>query len=280
MIGMNSLGKNGRFGNSMFQYASLVGIAKNCKFDYVIPDHSNGYDWEGRNHHQLQHCFKMKNLSERFGEICGDIVELNQYHFCQDLFNECPDNVSLHGHFESYKYFENAENEIRMDFDFKDHIKEESLKFHKNNKLDNPICIIVRRGDFLNFQNCHPVCSEKYYSECIFKFSLDRQFVIVSDDINWCKSNKIFSGSNFFFIDSCLDGIHKGHFDMSVSSLCSDFIISNSTFAWWCAWLGLNGNKKVYYPYPWFGDTYKNFDTKDLFPENFVKIKREIEYVR
>ena len=28
-IGMNNLGKNGRLGNQMFQYAALVGIAKN-----------------------------------------------------------------------------------------------------------------------------------------------------------------------------------------------------------------------------------------------------------
>ena len=40
MIGMNALGSNGRLGNQMFQYASLVGIAKNLGYDYCIPDHS------------------------------------------------------------------------------------------------------------------------------------------------------------------------------------------------------------------------------------------------
>ena len=39
-IGMNNLGKNGRMGNQMFQYAALVGIAKQCGFDFRIPDHS------------------------------------------------------------------------------------------------------------------------------------------------------------------------------------------------------------------------------------------------
>ena len=29
MIGFDRLGKNGRFGNQMFQYAALKGIAKN-----------------------------------------------------------------------------------------------------------------------------------------------------------------------------------------------------------------------------------------------------------
>ena len=40
-IGMNNLGRNGRLGNQMFQYAALVGIAKQCGFDFRIPDHSD-----------------------------------------------------------------------------------------------------------------------------------------------------------------------------------------------------------------------------------------------
>ena len=37
MIGMNQLGQKGRLGNQMFQYAALVGIAKNRGFDFCIP---------------------------------------------------------------------------------------------------------------------------------------------------------------------------------------------------------------------------------------------------
>ena len=36
MIGMNALGQNGRLGNQMFQYAALVGIAKNLNYDYCL----------------------------------------------------------------------------------------------------------------------------------------------------------------------------------------------------------------------------------------------------
>ena len=40
MLGMNALGQNGRLGNQMFQFAALVGIAKNMGYEYCIPDHS------------------------------------------------------------------------------------------------------------------------------------------------------------------------------------------------------------------------------------------------
>lgn len=273
---MNSLGKNGRFGNSMFQYAAIVGISKNCGFDYIIPDHSGGYDWEGRNHHQLQHCFNMTNLGNRFGYIDGDTVELNQYHFCKELFDECPDNITLHGHFESYKYFQNVEQELRLDFTFKDFILESCNRFYEKNNIKNAISIIIRRGDFLNFQDCHPVCNIEYYKKCISKFNSDRQFVIISDDIDWCKSQELFFGNNFFFVNMNEFNVPKAHYDMCISSFCDDFIISNSTFAWWCSWLSKNKNKKVYSPVPWFGNNYSNWNTDDLYPNYFIKIFRNI----
>ena len=38
MIGHNHLGKNGRFGNQMFQYAVTRGIAAKHNYDWCIPD--------------------------------------------------------------------------------------------------------------------------------------------------------------------------------------------------------------------------------------------------
>ena len=37
MLSFNKLGKSGRLGNQMFQYAALRGIAANRGFDWVVP---------------------------------------------------------------------------------------------------------------------------------------------------------------------------------------------------------------------------------------------------
>ena len=70
----------------------------------------------------------------------------------------------------------------------------------------------------------------------------DRQYVITSDDIEWCKS--IFVGNNFIFNNVIPDGFYKPHFDFAIATLCDDFICANSTFSWWAAWLGGKKIKK------------------------------------
>jgi hypothetical protein len=283
MIGMNLLGKNGRLGNQMFQYASLVGISKNRNFDYCIPDHSKYNlleefeDKNGRSlHHQIQKFFKLSNLNGRFGCIDGDTIDVHQHHFCEELFEECPDNVTLSGYFESYYYFENVEKELRLDFEFKDDLLEESEKFLTKKNLKNPVFISVRRGDFLLYPDCHPVCDEKYYLDCIELIGKDRQFLIASDDIEWCKNQELFKKNNFSFIDCTPKNILKSGFDICLGSLCDDFIIANSTFSWWASWLGKNKNKKVFIPDPWFGVKYKNLITDGYYPDYTIKVTRSI----
>ena len=278
---MNRLGNKGRLGNQMFQYASLVGIAKHLNYDHCIPNHSN-VDFFHQNingttvtvNHQLQHLFKLNHLNGRFGIVDGYEIDVHQHEFCEELFNECPDNSTLYGHFESYKYFQNAENEVRSDYTFKDDLLEVSKKFHEDNKLNLPVCITVRRGDFIKFQDHHSPCTEEYYFDCIKTLGVDRQYLIVSDDIEWCK--KIFIGSNYSFVDIEKEEIRKAHLDMCIGSLCSDFIIANSTFSWWIAFLGIGKNKKVFMPDPWFGYLLKDLDPSGYYPPGTNIVKRNI----
>ncbi len=41
MLGFNALGRMGRLGNQMFQYAALKGIARNIGADVTIPYHQD-----------------------------------------------------------------------------------------------------------------------------------------------------------------------------------------------------------------------------------------------
>ena len=54
-------------------------------------------------------------------------------------------------------------------------------------------------------------------------------------------------------------------------SLCHHNIIANSTFSWWGAYFNSNPEKVDCYPSTWFGAKC-NHSSRDLFPDNWVKI--------
>ena len=57
-------------------------------------------------------------------------------------------------------------------------------------------------------------------------------------------------------------------------SLCRDFIIANSTFSWWGAWLSKSMNKVVCAPDPnkWFGPNNAHLDASDIMLEDWTVI--------
>ena len=107
----------------------------------------------------------------------------------------------------------------------------------------------------------------KYYEEALNQFDSDRQVIIFSDDTDWCKQQPLFEGDRFLV---CEGG--GPYTDLYMMSKCDDFIIANSTFSWWGAWLSHNEDKLVIYPDRWFGPNNIDKSTADLFPPEWRMI--------
>ena len=96
------------------------------------------------------------------------------------------------------------------------------------------------------------------------KFDKDRNVIIFSDDPQWCHQQDLFSNDRFLISEN--DHL----LDLAMMRLCSDFIIANSSFSWWGAWMSTNKDKKVIAPKNWFGPPLdKQIDTKDLYCEGW-----------
>lgn len=267
-----TIGTNGRFGNQMFQYASLMGIAdkQNCLYgiDYTMGNNIPWYDFTD-DEHINKHTFVLSKAFQLSALHCRErykmIHEGDHFHFNQELFHT-GDDVHLHGYFQTEKYFKHIESTIRSEFTFRPDIvraAELYLKDKRNHKL---VSIHVRRGDYVNLIH-HGTCDLSYYTQAISHFLDDSyNFIVFSDDIEWAKST--FEGSGNFYISE-----NKNQFlDMCLMTLCDHNIIANSTFSWWGAWLNQSPNKKVVAPSKWFGGPNLKLNTKDLYVPGWIVI--------
>jgi len=273
MIGFNYLGKMGQLGNQMFQYASLRGIAKNRGYNFCIPYHREVFQDSLGNKLRIElfDPFVMSNITQlnvQFIDQDRPTVSEDGFHFNEKIFNECPDWVNLQGYFQTEKYFKHIEDEIRQDFTFKNEIS--LLCKHRMSEVDKPIALHIRRGDFLINSNNHTNLTLDYYDAALKKFDDDRTVIIFSDDSQWCKEQSLFSSDRFLVSEG-----NDSYTDLCLMSLCTDFIIANSTFSWWGAWLSRSVDKVVCSPNPqdWFGPNNKHLDTSDLIPESWTIIK-------
>ena len=282
MIGFDHIGTIGRFGNQMFQYAALKGIAANRGFEYTIPPEHPQLQIDN---YGLLEAFDLSSNNIGFTQY-ETVVQEKHFHFDEQLFNECPDNGNIYGFFQSEKYFKHIEKEIRKDFTFKDNWLEPCKDF-RSQMGEEVIFLHVRRGDpnladkrgfkwaYVNLQSQHPVQPLEYYEKALSEFDDNLPVVVFSDSIEWCKEQEIFKGDRFMFSepeDKHSDGALVPYLDLCLMSLCDHAIIANSSMSWWGAWLIKNQNKKVIAPSMWFGSDYADKDTKDLYCKDWVVI--------
>jgi len=269
MIGFNALGRMGRLANQMFQYASLKGIARNVGADIIVPYYRDAVD-DGIGNKLRSELFDSFNPNVNIGLLNNGnapVVQERFFHFDEELFKLCPDHVSLHGFFQSEKYFKHIETEIRQDFEFNDDLLIPCKEMIES--VENPISLHIRRTDYVTNSGNHHNLSLKYYEDSLSHFESDRNVIVFSDDPKWCNEQELFSEDRFLISENTDNRV-----DLCLMTLCSDFIIANSSYSWWGAWLSSNKDKKVIAPVEWFGkEGYtKDHDTKDLIPNEWTRI--------
>lgn len=250
MITFSKLGSKGNLGNQMFEIASTIGIAENNKQDYFFPVWKYATFFENPLPVREKDNFYKDIKEERFKYYEWNLGE---------------GNYDIEGWLQSEKYFDR--NRTKEIFEFKKDFKQELLKQNQDLFSKKTILISVRRGDFIR----HPYYFQltfKYYFLALIKNFPDwknRNLIFTSDDISYCEYH--FSGlKNTFFLKN-LSAVEQ----LALGSECDDFVISNSTFSWWMAWLGEKENTKIIRPIQNFSDAFaKQEDDSDYFPSRWI----------
>ncbi len=171
-----------------------------------------------------------------------------------------PHEAFFEGWFQSEDYFSFIRQELLSELS----LKLPSRRYSELSEIierENAVLIHLRHGDRLSDHQkaiFGYLADTDYYEKGIqeIKDKVENPFfVLISDDKDALKSKivpKLPKEANFLILS---DEHLKDYEEMLVASKCKHFIIVNSSFSWWCAWLGEKDNSLIISPKDWYAQT-------------------------
>lgn len=256
---MNAVVKlQGGLGNQMFQYAFGKNISNITNRKLIL-------DLSFLNQRDLSPDFIYRNYDLDIFDL-GELSVVDSYDKDRYLISENfdPDSTAesinslikeitertdetiyLDGYWASPQYFN------KIDFNFKKECLVQSKNLLYDIQNTNSVMLNIRRTDFLS-NDFHGTYGKEYILRGVDKLKselTDLSFFIFSDDVEWCENN-LSDIPNSLIVNHDHKG-DKFYNYLFLMSQCKHFIIPNSTFAWWAAYLSKSENKKVLYPEIW-----------------------------
>lgn len=185
-------------------------------------------------------------------------------------------NYFLYSQFENAEYYKGEQSLLYNEF-VPDIIPRNDEMYNEILNSES-VCITIRRGDFLSTENINSFfqCGTKYFDESIriIKEKINNPtFFFFSDDIIFAEeyANSILDSKDKYYIENEGNSIYE---KIRLMTTCKHFVISNSTFSWWCQYLGRHSEKLVVGPKHWhFHSLDKRYDL--LVQDTWLKINNE-----
>jgi len=241
--------------NQFFQVAAAYAYARKHGYSFAINYDCGWYSMSTKG---------MREPLEYRDTVYSNLPETNilpeniytQPSFSYSEISPTDGDLSLSGYFQTEKYF----------YDYRDEIKElfcfDSAHDCSHLVGDNTVGIHIRRGDYTTIPTVLGILDEGYYARAIKEIGDYDNIVICTDDPDWAyeRFGSLCQISNF---SSEID-------DLNLLSQCKKVIMSNSSFSWWGAYLGVD-KEKVIAPSKWFGpDGYQDYE--DIYLKDWNRI--------
>jgi hypothetical protein len=197
--------------------------------------------------------------------------ETRFYHYDPDVLAQAsppgPPVIVLRGFWQAVRYLQECRDVLRA----------EILPRHRytNRMLERvdrrrTVAVHVRRGDYLNsiFRNC----PFEYYRAALERMNaaVSRPtFLLFSDDRAWL--DRAFRGTFGALLPDAITMDNRSDIDNFFDMLlyCGHFIIANSTFSWWPAYLASTPGSIVIAPDRWFENP--EWDA-ELYPPGWIRL--------
>lgn len=239
----------GRLGNLMFQLAACYAHG----LRYRIPIH---VEW-GRNEDTRIFQYILGDLANIFPE-CGPTRKLAYFepHFAYLPIPEMAQRGVIKGYFQSFKYFDDFEDEIfRLYSPFI--VPKES----------NTLGICIRRGDYKKLSHEFNLMGIDWLRQALSQFDIrNKKLVLFSDEPKEALSML----QQALNVDNLSVTTYDGGavIQMQKITMMENLIISASSFHWWGAYLGRC--EKVVAPAKWFVG--RIADYQDIYLPHWIRI--------
>lgn len=282
----------GGIGNQMFQYALKMKLDSNLnqkgKIDtrfYQKSSVHNGFElnkvfgiqaatYDGPVRSLADQFPLFYKMCFRFGirslKTAHHLIEIRTC-FRPDVLTLHEKDVYIDGYWQSEEYFQDIEDKVRRAFQFSAFTEQENLHLEKIIKEKQSVSLHVRRGDYVGVSRFVSLGKTDYYQKAVeyIKSNVGNPlFVVLSDDINWCRENLSLPADSIFVT---WNQRNKSYRDMQIMSICKHNIIANSSFSWWGAWLNSNPKKLVIAPSRFFNGNVE--DDSHIIPKNWKTIE-------
>jgi hypothetical protein len=250
----------GRMGNQLFQYAFALYASRKLQTKFIVDIRKqDGYQLEYFNLPPPLQYLSFGKLAQRLYDIVNRNYKMKKNFFMRGRDEDwskriLSDNTAYKGYFQDAYFSSQIKSILDRHLSIR---KKYTKKFHELFPFalsDKYAVLHIRFGDYLsqtievnNTKLNWSLPIEWYYS-AIQRAKLENiKLVIISDDILLARKQLFEHYNNCYFPEG--DAITHFQFLLHAETC----IISNSSFAWWGAFLNQNKNKKIIAPNNWVG---------------------------
>ena len=266
MVGLRILGL---LGNHLFQYMFIYKVSKKLRTPFYIE-----YGKARMTIQRLNKYFHLKNYHPIRNFIYCKIHRVNEEVTIDSLKSpeqeliKIKNNVIYNGFVQSEKYFLDPDLNVHEIFKIrKKYVHEFNNKYQQLFEKNKTIVIHVRRGDFIEagadfLGGTDLRLPLTYYENALSKINnlAVYKIIFISDDIPFCQQH-------FRDLLNCQFESNNEIIDLQLIMKADIAIISNSTFAWWGAYLNKKKYKQIFCPKHWLG-----FLVKQEFPVGIASV--------
>lgn len=239
--------------NQMFMYAATIAASLKYKIPYCIPAHTlNDKVWKPYNFPNVNYCNN--------GQLRTSCVYNEKEHSYNEIPEPSCNYYVLNGFFQSQKYFIDYISDIRKCFGFDYSVKNKGV-----------VALHKRLGDYKLYADKHHIISDDYIEKSLRYLSGlgYHKCIVFSDEIEECKyiNTEKFPMWEFKYSEGKTELE-----DFQLMLNCESFIISASTFSLMASILSESENKICIAPKTWFEYNNAHLNTKDVVPENYIRI--------